>query len=293
MIYQHGAHSDDIMTHIGNLQSRPHCVGWPWSCYSGSHFLNGCVYLLFEEGGLGVLHFSFWLGRFRCFCSGDLPSGRMMVLHWCLNFFQTQQLRFKSSIIIFLIVVCCLWTLTGDSQYFKLGGGVMYHPSSGWICHTPGQDPSHLDDDVTQYMQHRLLWLMASYVVEETNNRDPKWDKVPLMENCYAHITGRKHWRSLSQTFSSYPPSSHTLFPHWIPWPAIWRAMLSSSTNSLVPQIDSFIIPHICLRHRHEAKLNLLCFLCIWVHSFSVCNPHFCKRDSHGVKGPSNISTWK
>src|SRR5882724_5670861 len=39
---------------------------------------------------------------------------------------------------------------------------VMYHPSSGWICHAPRQDPSHLDDDVTQYMWHGLLQPMAS-----------------------------------------------------------------------------------------------------------------------------------
>src|SRR5882724_4972164 len=34
---------------------------------------------------------------------------------------------------------------------------VLYHPSSGWICHTPRQDPSHSEDDVTQYMQHGFL----------------------------------------------------------------------------------------------------------------------------------------
>jgi len=38
-------------------------------------------------------------------------------------------------------------TLTGDSQYFKLGGGVLYHPTSGRICHAPGQDPLHSDND--------------------------------------------------------------------------------------------------------------------------------------------------
>ena len=40
------------------------------------------------------------------------------------------------------------------------------------------------------------------------------------------------------------------------------------------------------LRHRIShpseeqtlAEPNLLCFLCIWVHGFSVCNPQFCKR---------------
>ena len=52
--------------------------------------------------------------------------------------------------------------LTGDIQHFKLGGGVLYHPSSGGIHHTSGEDPSYLDNDVTQYMQHRLLQSMAS-----------------------------------------------------------------------------------------------------------------------------------
>jgi len=39
---------------------------------------------------------------------------------------------------------------------------VLYHPSSGQIYLAPGQDPSHSDDDITQYMQHSLLWPMAS-----------------------------------------------------------------------------------------------------------------------------------
>src|SRR5882724_13573776 len=43
---------------------------------------------------------------------------------------------------------------------------VLYHPSSGQICHAPGQDPSHLDDDITQYMWHGLLRPMV-YSSEE------------------------------------------------------------------------------------------------------------------------------
>ena len=34
---------------------------------------------------------------------------------------------------------------------------VLYHPSSGQRCHALRQDPSHLDDDITGYMQHRPL----------------------------------------------------------------------------------------------------------------------------------------
>src|SRR5882724_8527263 len=30
------------------------------------------------------------------------------------------------------------------------------------------------------------------------------------------------------------------------------------------------------------AELNLSCFICIQVHSFSVCNPQFCKKNRHG-----------
>ena len=40
--------------------------------------------------------------------------------------------------------------------------GVLYHPSSGWVSITFGQDPSHSDDDVTQYMWHSSLQSMAS-----------------------------------------------------------------------------------------------------------------------------------
>ena len=39
---------------------------------------------------------------------------------------------------------------------------VLYHPSSGQIYLAPRQDPSLLDDDVTQYMQHSPLQPMAS-----------------------------------------------------------------------------------------------------------------------------------
>src|SRR5882724_9870301 len=38
---------------------------------------------------------------------------------------------------------------------------------------------------------------------------------------------------------------------------------------------------------------NLSCFICIWVHSFSVCNPQFCKKNSHGIKDSSDGSNRK
>jgi len=34
---------------------------------------------------------------------------------------------------------------------------VLYHPSSGWVSLTFGQDPLHSDNDVTQYMWHSPL----------------------------------------------------------------------------------------------------------------------------------------
>src|SRR5882724_3718458 len=50
---------------------------------------------------------------------------------------------------------------------------------------------------------------------------------------------------------SSYPPCSHTQLSHWISQLATWRDILSSSINSLTPQIDSSIEFHIHLRSRH------------------------------------------
>jgi len=40
-------------------------------------------------------------------------------------------------------------------------------------------------------------------------------------------------------------------------------------------------------------ELNLLCFICIWVDGFSVCNPQFCKKNSHGTKDFSDKSSRK
>src|SRR5882724_11364520 len=48
----------------------------------------------------------------------------------------------------------------------KIDHIVLYHLSSGQICHTPRQDPLHLEDDITQYMQQGLLQPMV-YSSEE------------------------------------------------------------------------------------------------------------------------------
>src|SRR5882724_203895 len=41
------------------------------------------------------------------------------------------------------------------------------------------------------------------------------------------------------------------------------------------------------------AEPNLLCFICVRVHGFSVCNPQFCKKNCHGTKDLSNKSSRK
>src|SRR5882724_9721342 len=97
-----------------------------------------------------------------------------MVLCQCLkNFFGLSNSTLCPSLghydIISFIVVSLILTLTGDSQYFKLGGGVLYHPSTGWVSIACRQDPSHSDDDVTQYMWHDPLQYMASSLSQITS----------------------------------------------------------------------------------------------------------------------------
>src|SRR5882724_11596487 len=52
-----------------------------------------------------------------------------------------------------------------------------------------------------------------------------------------------------------------------------------------------------CISHPSEeqtsAELNISCIICIQVHGFTTCNPHFCKKGSCTVKGPSEVSTQK
>ena len=139
-----------LVTHIGDFQSCPGHIGCPWFSYSPGQLLDGHIHLLLEEACLGIFNsvslVLFWGVR------EILLSEKMMVMHWCLFVFRAQQLRFSPGIIITSILIWPLLTLTGDSQYFKLGGGVLYHRTSGQIFHAPRQDPSHSDDDVTQYM---------------------------------------------------------------------------------------------------------------------------------------------
>src|SRR5882724_7999537 len=46
---------------------------------------------------------------------------------------------------------------------------VLYHPSSGRVSITFGQDPSHSDDDITQFMRHGPLQYMASLLSHITS----------------------------------------------------------------------------------------------------------------------------
>jgi len=125
--------------------------------------------------------------------------------------------------------------------------------------------------------------------VEERDNRNPKGDKVPLGDNrgathgnfylmrCFVGLMyppflfstleskqatliwlEGKYRRSLSQKASSHLLNFHTQFPHWIPWLVIWRATLSSLTDSLVLQINSSIISHLLPRNRHQPNQHFM-----------------------------------
>ena len=46
---------------------------------------------------------------------------------------------------------------------------VLYHPSPGWVSIAFGQDPSHSDDDITQYMWNDPLQYMVSSLSQITS----------------------------------------------------------------------------------------------------------------------------
>src|SRR5882724_9290796 len=62
---------------------------------------------------------------------------------------------------------------------------------------------------------------------------------------------------------------------------------LSDASDRLIHQISH---PS---EEQTPVELNLLCFICIWVHGFSVCNPKFCKKNPHGIKDSSDGSSRK
>ena len=160
--------------------------------------------------------------------------------------------------------------------------------------------------------------------MEGTDNKDPKGDKVPLGDNRDA-TQGNLYLRSLIQLGLMYPP-------FWFSTLESKKAILillegtlkiiiseglvtSSELSYMIFTLDSMtcnmeghmkLINRIsnpsdqlihCISHLSKeqtlAEVNVSCFICIQVHGFSVCNPHFCKRESHSVKGPSDISTRK
>ena len=78
-------------------------------------------------------------------------------VHW-LGGLPTQWLRW-----CMIVQLSCDGHMTLEGLHIpETMHAVLYHPSSGQIYLAPGQDPSHSDDDITQYMQHSLLWPMAS-----------------------------------------------------------------------------------------------------------------------------------
>jgi len=161
--------------------------------------------------------------------------------------------------------------------------------------------------------------------VEETDNSDPKRDKVPFGDNRGATL-GKLYLRSLIQFGLMYPP-------FWFSMLEFKKAILillegktlkitvsgcfviSSELSHMISTLDSTacnmeghvklinrlsspsnqLIHHISHLSKEQtlAKPNVSCFICIWVHSFTAFNLHLCKKGSHGVKGPSEVSTQK
>ena len=160
-------------------------------------------------------------------------------------------------------------------------------------------------------------------VVEGRDNRDPKRDKVQLRDNRGA-TCGKMYLRSLIQLGLMDPPfwfstleskkatlillegtlniiiSEGLITSSELSYMVFTLYSMACNMEGHVKLIDRLSSPsdqliH-CISHLSKeqtlATLNLSCFICIQVHSFTVFNPHFCKKDSCGVKGPSNISTW-
>jgi len=125
----------------------------------------------------------------------------------------------------------------------------------------------------------RLIWK-----IQENNRRG--------ISN-HDNITGRK---ILNITISgSFIISSQLLYT---------ISTLDSSaynTEGHIKLIDRLSSPSDRLIHHisHPSKKQMLAepnssyFICIKVNGFTTCNPHFCKRGSHTVNGPSEVSTQK
>ena len=90
---------------------------------------------------------------------------------------------------------------------------VLYHPSSGQVSLTFGQDPSHLDDDVTPYMWHNLLGSTTQHhllLSELTCSGVTSLDHFYMISYCqkWVHCTtnylGAQVQRISDVSFSSY-----------------------------------------------------------------------------------------
>ena len=73
---------------------------------------------------------------------------------------------------------------------------VLYHCTSGWICHAPGQDPSHSDNDVTQYMQQGLLQPMV-YSSEEVLPSVCPFASVQIVSIWIGSVRAAHHGQSM------------------------------------------------------------------------------------------------
>src|SRR5882724_2700981 len=106
----------------------------------------------------------------------------------------------------------------------------------------------------------------------------------------YTHITGRKLKIIISEGLVISSELSHMI---------VTLDSTTCNTEGHVKLFDRLSDPSDRLIHQishlskeqTSAEPNLLCFICIWVHGFSICNPQFCKKNSHGIKGPSDTSS--
>ena len=118
-------------TYMGDGQSCTSHIGCSWSCYSLGQIFDGHVHLLFKVECLGVLHFG--LGHINWFHLGAWHFGSVDDSELVVKIFESQQLHFSPGIIIIICIAAFpLLILTGDSQHFKLGGGVLYVSPQLW-----------------------------------------------------------------------------------------------------------------------------------------------------------------
>src|SRR5882724_4663306 len=108
----------------------------------------------------------------------------------------------------------------------------------------------------------------------------------------YTHITGRKLKIIISEGLIISSELSYMI------------VTLGSTTCNMEGHVKLFnrlSDPSDRLIHRisHPSEEQTLvepnhsCFICVQVHGFSVCNPQFCKKNSHATKDLSNKSSRK